>query len=212
MRRAVVAVAATLAFAAGSAGSASPALAGTNPSRLELSAPATGVFGETVIVRARLTDGQAAPIAGARIRFVAPIAFLNGASDVVLAEGRTGKDGVAVGGIELRSTRPLAVRAVFPGDDLYAPAEATAEIHVEGEEHQVYAQHAGVRLPLLNEAPAAGGIALGGTPQDGVLARMRAIWPAMSGWPIAGALIVVWSLFAFAVSLLFRISAAGTRS
>jgi hypothetical protein len=34
-------------------------------------------------------------------------------------------------------------------------------------------------------------------------------FPSLSGWPIAAALIVVWSLYLLVVVLIFRIAAAG---
>ena len=202
IRRAVAVLAAGLALLA----TGTVALAAAEPTRLRLDAPAGASIGEVLTVRAELVDGRGAPIARARIDFVAPLRFLNGSGDVVLASARTGADGRASASLEVRTGGTLALRAVFRGDERYAPAEARAEIAVEGEAHQLYAQHAGVSLPGLNEPPAMGPTMLG-VPEDTVMARARALWPSMSGWPIAGALIVVWSLYAFVVRMLFRIAA-----
>ncbi|MBI2325108.1 MAG: hypothetical protein HYU87_09140 [Chloroflexi bacterium] len=205
MRRAVAAAATLLVLAL----SAPSVVAAADPSRLALTAPATARFGETIGVGARLTDGQGAPISGARIVVVTPMRFLNGAGDAVLLDGRTDKDGSVAGEIAIRSTEPLALRARFGGDTQYDAAEAAARISVEGEAVALYEQHAGARVPMLNQAPGADGVSLAAGAGDGVLGRMRELWPALSGWPIAAALITVWSIFAFAVSLLFRIRSAG---
>lgn len=204
MNRVIAATVIALAMLAGGAGIA---LAGSAPTRLTFSAPAQATLGERVTVQARLVDAQGEPISGATIAIVAPLRFLNGGGDVVLWEGRADKNGNAVGSFEARVVGPLALRAVFRGDQLYAPAEALAELKVVEGATPLYSEHMGVRLPGLNEPPGFGQVALV-EPQDTVISRALALWPAMSGWPIAGALIVIWSVYASVVRLLFRIAAA----
>jgi len=189
------------------AATAGTALAGSLPARLTLTAPAAAALGETVSVRAQLVDGQGGPLRSARITFVAPMSFLNGGGDVALTEGITDKEGYAAGSFVVRVVGTLALRAVFRGDELYAAAEASAQqLAIEGEGgHSFYAEHAGVRIPGLNEPPSFGQVLLM-EPQGSLLAQMLALWPAMSGWPIAGALVVIWSLYGSVVLLLFKIA------
>ena len=203
MKRLIVASLMALAMLAVGAGTAQ---AGAAPTRLTFTAPGQAALSELVTVRARLVDAQGAPLARARIAFIAPLTFLNGGSDVVLTEGLTDKDGNAVGTFQARVAGALALRAVFRGDDLYASSEARADLTVAGDEHPLYAEHVGVHLPGLNQPPGIGQIALS-EPQETVISRALALWPAMSGWPIAAALIVIWSIYAGVVRLLFRIAA-----
>lgn len=185
---------------------AGPAALAAEPTRLALEAPARASVGDVIAVHALLVRGSGAPIARATIEFLAPMQFLNGSGDVILASARTGTDGRATASFEVRTAGPLALRAVFRGDDRLAAAEAAAEIAIEGEAGQLYAQHAGVLIPGLNEPPPMGPSMLA-VADDSTLGRVRALWPSMSGWPIAGALIVVWSLYAFVVRMLFRVAA-----
>lgn len=187
------------------------AAAAANPSRLVLTVPATAGFGETIILAARLTDAQGGPISGARIVVATPMRFLNGAGDAVLIDSRTDKDGRVSGEVMIRAAAALELRARFAGDTQYDAAEVAARVAVEGAEYALYEQHAGVRIPILNQAPGATEVSLAADAGPAVLARMRELWPALSGWPIAAALITVWSVYAFAVSFLFRIRAAGAR-
>jgi len=203
VKRVIVVGLMALAMLAAGAGTAQ---AGSAPTRLTFTAPSQAALSDLVTVRARLVDAQGAPLARARIAFIAPLTFLNGAGDVVLTESVTDKDGSAVGTFQARVAGALALRAVFRGDDLYAPSEARAELTVAGDEHPLYAEHVGVHLPGLNQPPGIGQIALS-EPQETVISRALALWPAMSGWPIAAALIVIWSIYAGVVRLLFRIAA-----
>lgn len=185
---------------------AGPVALAAEPTRLTLDAPARASVGEVVTLRALLVRASGAPIARATIEIVAPLRFLNSSGDVVLASARTGTDGRAAAAFEVHTGGPLALRAVFRGDERHAPAEAAAVVAIEDTGVQLYAQHAGVHIPGLNEPPPMGPTMLD-VPEDNVLARVKALWPSMSGWPIAGALIVVWSLYAFVVRMLFRIAA-----
>lgn len=206
MKRVIAVSLMALAMLAAAAGTAE---AGSAPTRLTFTAPGRATLSELVTMRARLVDAQGAPIARARIAFVAPLTFLNGGGDVVLAESLTDKDGSAVGTFQARVAGALALRAVFRGDDLYASSEARADLTVAGDEHPLYAEHVGVHLPGLNQPPGIGQVALS-EPQETIISRALALWPAMSGWPIAAALIVIWSIYAGVVRLLFRIAAPPT--
>lgn len=185
---------------------AAPAALAAEPTRLTLEAPPRVSVGDVITVRVLLVRATGAPVARAAIELVAPLRFLSGSGDVVLASARTGTDGRASVAFEVHTGGALALRAVFRGDERHAPAEAAAAITVEDPGAQLYAQHAGVHIPGLNEPPTLGPTMLG-VPEDTVLARVRDLWPSMSGWPIAGALIVVWSLYAFVVRMLFRVAA-----
>lgn len=184
---------------------------GAEPSTLGLELPPRGALGQVAEVRARLTDASGAPIPKATIIFTAPLAFLQAEGDVVLADARTDENGVASAEIEARSEGRLTIRAVFRGDERYAPSSATAELAVEGSA-QLYAQHAGVHLPGLNAGPAVVPIVRDGSVSLGVIPGASPLWPAMSGWPIALALIIVWSLYGFVVLLLFRVARAAKES
>ncbi|HEU5288257.1 MAG TPA: hypothetical protein VFV20_07635, partial [Candidatus Limnocylindria bacterium] len=61
----------------------------------------------------------------------------------------------------------------------------------------------GVRVPGLNEAPRAG-VVLGEA--NAVAAMGAQLWPALSGWPIAAVLVIVWSLYAFVALLVIRVA------
>jgi len=177
---------------------AAPAAA-ADPVALTISAPGSAALGDRVAVQARLTNARGDPIEAATILFVTSLAFLNGAGDVVMADARTGKDGIAKVEYEVRSAGPLAVRAVFRGDPHYLAAEASAEMAVSDGTAR-FAHEVGVRIPGLN-APPGFGIMLSET--RGPLA---ALWPAMSGWPIAAALLILWSTYAFVVWLMFALA------
>lgn len=177
---------------------AAPAAA-ADPTALTISAPASAAIGDRVAVEARLTNTRGDPIEAATILFVTSLAFLNGAGDVVMADARTGKDGIAKAEYEVRSAGRLAVRAVFRGDPHYLAAEASAEMTVSDGTAR-FAQEVGIRIPGLNSPPSVG-VVLSET--RGPLA---ALWPAMSGWPIAAALLILWSTYAFVVRLIFAIA------
>lgn len=189
-------------------GLGAPALA-THGERavVSLAVPPAAELGQTVEVQARVTDAAGIPIPKALVRFVARIAFLSAETDVVLADARTGPDGVATASFEARTEGTLLVRAVFAGDRRYDEAIAEGELAVAGS-GQLYAQHAGVHLPGLNAGPAALPMLRDGTPVIGLIEGTSRLWPVLSGWPIALALMIVWSLYASVVIQLFRIVAA----
>lgn len=179
---------------------------GGQPTAIAIAVPAEAQLGQTVQVQARLTDASARPIAKRLVEFTATLAFLSGGGEVVLADARTDDKGVAIAEFEARTSGRLAIRAVFRGDDRYAAASAEAELAVAGD-GQLFAQHAGVHLPGLNAGPAALPMLENGSPVVGLIEGTSALWPLLSGWPIALALMVVWSLYGSVVVLLFRIVA-----
>jgi molybdopterin-containing oxidoreductase family membrane subunit len=157
--------------------------------------PSDVALGQAVEARARLTDAAGAPIPKATIAFTASLSFLSASNDVVLAEAITDSAGVATADFDLRTAGALDVRAAFAGDDRYAPATAAGKLNVSGDT-QLYVQRAGVAVPGLNQAPAP-------------LAQSAApLWPWLSGWPIALALLIVWSLYGFVALLAVRIARA----
>lgn len=173
---------------------------GSEPTAMSIGAPATAELGQTVTLQARLVDSTGAPIEKAAIDFVTPTTFLSGSGDVVVARAVTDKQGLALARYEVRSTGQTTVRAVYKGADQYAATTAEANVAVAGT-GQLYTETAGVAIPLLNEPPSFVS-ALGIPPQS---------LPRLSGWPIAAALLLVWSLYGFVVVLIFRMALAGAR-
>ena len=163
-------------------------------------------LGQKIEAQARLVDSAGAPIAKATVIFATPLTFLEGSNDVVLAEAVTDKSGVANAEFELRTSGAITIHAAFRGDDRYAPSTASAPITITGDT-QLYVQRAGVRIPGMNVAPQLAPVVLG-APSAGILPAIARLWPAMSGWPIALVLIVVWSLYGLVALLVARISRA----
>lgn len=180
---------------------------GAERTTLGLELPPRAELGQVAEVRARLTNASGAPIPNAMIVFSAPLAFLQAEGDVALADARTDENGAASAEIEVRSEGRLTIRAVFRGDERYAASAATAELAVEGST-QLYTQHAGVHLPGLNAGPAIVPLVRDGSVSLGLIPGTSRLWPALSGWPIALALMIVWSLYGFVVVLLFRVARA----
>lgn len=184
---------------------------GAERTTLGLAVPPRAALGQVAEVRARLTDASGAPIPKVTILFAAPLAFLQAQGDVALADAQTDADGVATAEFEVRTEGRMTIRAVFRGDERYAGSTATAELAVEGSA-QLYVQHAGVHFPGLNAGPAVVPVVSDGLVSLGLIPGTSRFWPALSGWPIALALIVVWSLYGFVVVLLFRVARAAKES
>ena len=180
------------------------------PVRVEVAVPPEAWIGQAIHAQARLTDAAGKPIEGARLKFTVTLDFLGASGRMAIAEGTTGADGIVGAEFDLRTEGAHEVRVGFGGDDRYAPASAVAKIKVTGTE-QLYVQEAGIRVPGLNEAPVLGR-ADEGPEQTGVAALVARLWPSMSGWPIALALIVVWSLYGYVALLVARISRAEASS
>ncbi len=163
---------------------------GTSPSAIAVAAPDTATLGQTILLQARLVGAGGAPLAKATVLFVVPQTFLHVSGDEVVAQGVTDDTGLVKAQWQVRSSGDLAVTAQYRGDASHGPASASATISVAGS-RQLYVQDAGVRIPLLNSPP---------------LAMLGQLWPRASGWPIALALLIVWSLYARVVTLLLKIA------
>lgn len=172
--------------------------AGPQPTSLRLAVPASGDLGGSAQVQAQLLDAAGKPVAGAVVLFSEKLAFLEAAGNVVVADAITDKAGIANTDIDLRSEGTIDVTAAFKGDAQNAPSSTSASIAVVGSA-QLYAQSAGVKLPGLNEPPGPA------QANAALFETVSALWPAMSGWPIALALMTIWSLYASVVFILFRI-------
>lgn len=184
---------------------ASPASA-ADPVTLRLEAPATADLGARITLIARLADAGGRPMPKASIVFTVTESFLNTSSAVVVAEAVTDKDGAARASFAPTSTGALQLGAHFAGDAHYGPADASGTLNVPESGTQLTSQHAGVRIPGLNEVPGASTtVALG----PGPFAALARLWPGASVWPILLVLGIVWSLYAFVISLLFRIARSG---
>lgn len=165
---------------------------GSQPTAIGVAVAPRAELGQEVQVQARLVTASGAAIPKAVIFFTTPVTFLNASGDMVVARATTDAQGIGTAVFQVRQSGQVAVKAEFRGDATYAPAKASTQLQVVGSA-QLYDQKAGVHLPGLN-APVA---------QDQVG------WPhwALSGWPIAAALMIVWSLFGTAVYFLTRIPA-----
>lgn len=173
--------------------------------QLTVAIPTEVALGRSIEARARLTEVNGRPVAKAVIAFGASRTFLGTTDLAVLAETRTDANGAASAIFELRSAGTIEIRAVYRGDDGHAAAVADASITIAGDE-QLYVQTAGVRVPGLNEPPQAGVVVLG--EPNGLLRFVGGLWPSLSGWPIALALLTIWSLYVFVAYLVTRIARA----
>ena len=173
--------------------------------QLTVAMPASIALGQSLDARARLTDTAGRPVAKAVVAFSAQRTFLGTKDFSVFADATTDTDGSATAVLELRVAGAHEVRAVYLGDDRYAPAMASAPIVVSGDT-QLYVQTAGVHVPGLNEPPQSDVVVLG--EPNALLRFVGGLWPALSGWPIALVLATVWSLYVFVAYLVTRIARA----
>ncbi|HEY3218951.1 MAG TPA: NrfD/PsrC family molybdoenzyme membrane anchor subunit [Candidatus Limnocylindria bacterium] len=190
-------------FLGGQAGAADPVT-----TKMQLALPANAHIGQTIAAQARLVDDRGAPVAKAQIKFTATLEFLGTSSRVILADGLTDGTGTVSVEFDLRAEGAYQVRAAFGGDERYGFSNTTSVINVSGDE-QLYVQRAGILVPGLNEAPVLGRER---SDEPGALGFLAGLWPAMSGWPIALVLIVVWSLYGYVAFLAARISRAEARA
>lgn len=176
--------------------------------QIQVGAPAQAYLAAPLTVQAVLADSQGRPISKAVVYFLAPAAFLGESGDVVLAQAVTNADGQAVAQIVDDFSGDMTLRAEFRGDAKYAASNVTVQISTAGV-GQVYSEHIGVDLPGFNVPPVSSPMAaLGSSPLS--LARfVQSLWPAMNGWPVAAILLLVWSIYLFAVTFVFRMSALG---
>jgi hypothetical protein len=185
-----------------SPGGAAPATkpVGLPTPQLLFVAPPPTKLGEVVTLRAKLADPDGKPISGAAIDFSSPERFLNTDGAVGLAQAVTDAQGTAAADWQARSDGSLTLTASFAGDKRFMGARATAAVEISGD-GSLYEQQAGVRVPGLNGAPVA--VMVDVSPS-------LSPWPRLSAWPLVVVLVIVWSLYARAVSLIFTI-ARGSR-
>ncbi len=176
---------------------------------IRIGAPAKLELGQRATIQVVLVDSAGKPIAKARVLFISPLTFLNRSGDVVVAQTITNKEGQAIIEYETRSAGAITLSAEFRGDERYAPSNATVQINVTGSE-QLYVEHVAVHIPGLNTPPFINPM-ISVSPGSGEAFYIAALWPAMTGCPIAAMLIVVWSLYIFVAVLIFRVAAASDR-
>ena len=163
------------------------------PTDIGIVAPANASLGQHVLLQAHLVGPGGAGISGAPVQFTSPAQFLDTTSDAVLGEATTDRTGLAKLDYVVRRTGTLEINAVFAGNQTYSASHANAQLTVTGS-GQLYVQDAGVKIPGLN---ATSTHQVGGWPH----------W-ALSGWPIALVLAIVWALYGTAVFFMSRIATA----
>lgn len=175
------------------------------PTQIEIGAPAQWNLGGPVTVQAVLADSQGRPISRAVIYFATRAKFLGSTSDVVLAQAATNRNGQAVATFTADISGTVVLQAEFRGDAEYAPSTATIQPSVAGNQ-QVYSEHVGVDLPGFNVPPVgAPKASLESSPS--LTGFIQSLWPTMNGWPVAAVLLLVWSMYLFAVTFVFRVAA-----
>ena len=164
---------------------------------LTVDVPQSAYLGETVRVQVALVGPDGSPVNGATVDFSTAATFLNTPGNVVFAHAVTDARGTASIDWQPRSDGSLNLNVSFAGDKHLAAANTKAIVEVKGGQ-QLYQQQAGVVLPGLNAAPALTATA--------ALAPVASPWPKVSGWPLVVVLLIVWSLYARAVTSLFTIA------
>ncbi len=177
------------------------------PTQILIGAPAQANLGAPVTVQAVLADSQGHPISKAVIYFTTQTTFLESTSDVVLAQAMTNGQGQASAQITDDLSGSITVHAEFRGDTQYAASDATAQIGAANDQ-QVYVQHVGVDIPGFN-VPPVGAPQASIQSQQGIVGFIQSLWPAMNGWPVAAVLLLVWSMYFFAVTFVFRVARSG---
>lgn len=177
------------------------------PTQIMIAAPSRSNVGGRVTVQAVLADSKGHPIAKAMIYFTTQAKFMSDTSDVVLAQAVTNGNGQAVAEFTDDSSGTLALQAEFRGDAQYAPSNAKTQIGTVGG-LQVYTDHVGVDIPGFN-VPPVGASRASLQSQQGIVGFIQGLWPAMNGWPVAAVLLLVWSMYFFAVTFVFRVAALG---
>ncbi len=179
------------------------------PTQMIIGAPAQTNLGAPLTVQVVLVDSRGNPISKEVIYFTTKAAFLNDNGNVVLAQAVTNKDGQAVAQFADDFSGTITLHAEFRGDDHYASSNATTQIATIGE-NQVYVEHVGVDIPGFNVPPISAPVASVQSPLEGVSLFIQDLWPAMNGWPVAAVLLLVWSLYFFAVTFVFRVARMGS--
>lgn len=172
--------------------------------------PSTAQLGQSVTLQARLADDAGHPIANALVDFEIPTRFLNVSGSAVIAQGKTNKDGVVMVDYKPTMSGNLTIVADFQGDDDAAPSTAKAQlpVSVAPAEAQLYVQQAGVPIPGLNEPMGVTQVMLSNQPPSGIISALDSLWPTMSVWPLLLVLLIVWGLYGYAVTRIFRVARA----
>ena len=165
-----------------------------------IGAPSSAALGQRITVQAVLVDSTSHPISKATIDFSMPMTFLTGSGHMLIVETVTDKDGRAQAEIENRSSGAITLLAEFHGNDEYAAASTSTQITVTGDDQQ-YAEDIGLHIPFFNTPPS---LTNGGN----VTVIGAALWPSMTGWPIAAVLITIWALYGLVVIRIFHIARA----
>lgn len=137
-------------------------------------------LGATVTAAARLVDANGQPVRGADIAFGMPAAWGETQGEMALGSARTDAAGVARLAVPLRLSGEVDITARFAGDERLAPAAATAQLTVAGNQ-QLYE-------PLM---PA-----------------VSTLMAAVGNWGLAAVLATVWGLYLFVARLVLRIATA----
>jgi hypothetical protein len=177
------------------------------PTQISVSAPAQSNVGQRLTVQAVLVDSRGNPISKATVYFTTQADFLHNSGDVVLAQAVTNNKGQAVAQFTDDFSGTITLQAEFRGDTQYASSNTATQIDIAGQ-HQVYAEHVGVEIPGFNVPPGIPPMASVQMPELNAWRFIANLWPAMNAWPIAAALIIVWSLYLVAVSFVLRIAAS----
>ncbi|MEJ2600319.1 MAG: Ig-like domain-containing protein [Anaerolineales bacterium] len=175
--------------------------------QIGIGAPAQSNAGELLTVQAVLVDSRGHPISQATIYFTTQADFLHNSDDVVLAQAVTNGKGQAVAHFTDDFSGTITLQAEFRGDEQYAASNTTTQIAMAGQ-NQVYAEHVGVDIPGFNVPPRAPAMASVQYSGFNAWHFIDNLWPAMNAWPVAAALIIVWSMYLVAVSFIFRIAAS----
>jgi Bacterial Ig-like domain (group 1) len=175
------------------------------PTQISVNAPAQSNVGQRLTVQAVLVDNSGSPIPKATVYFTTQAEFLHNSGDVVLAQAVTNNKGQAIAHFTDDFSGTITLQAEFRGDAQYASSNTTTQIDIAGQ-NQVYAEHVGVNIPGFNVPPGIPPMASVQLPELNAWHFIANLWPAMNAWPIAAALIIVWSLYLVAVSFVFRIA------
>ncbi len=176
------------------------------PTQILVGAPPTVNLGKPVTVQAVLADSHGRPISKAQILFTTEARFLGDQNEVVLAEAVTNANGQAVADIVDDFSNGINLRAEFKGDDQYAPSNATIQINAAAGQ-QVYVEHVGVDIPGYNVPPVRVPAASIQSPHPVLAQFIQNLWPAMTGWPVAAVLLLVWSMYLLTIWILLRVPA-----
>jgi hypothetical protein len=173
--------------------------------QISIGAPAQAKVGERLTVQAVLVDSRGNPIPKAAIYFTTQADFLHNSGDVVLAQAVTNNKGQAVARFTDDFSDSITLAAEFRGDSQYASSNATIQIAIDGQ-GQIYAEHVGVDIPGFNVPPRFPAVASVQSQEFNIWLYIENLWPGMNAWPIAAALIIVWSMYLLAVKFIFGIA------